>query len=263
MKQIIFYSILVGILFSKTKNWDAHSAQLLPQKRWEVGLFQPFRYGYSQSLEYSVHPLLFFVMPNASIKRSRVNVQGWASASRHGLVYPTPLLNMIAKEGTLGIIAPDFQMPLMLGISNDWLMTKSLKGFETTIRGGFDLGLVFGDLDKRSTIDLPLVYHRLGIYYNGWGLDFGLDVQKSLNKTVSVLTDVDFRFLPGLEGSFSIEHKLLLSWYKSEKFRVLSGYKFIYGEFPYGLDMRILPYVPIMEKWVPIIEFQWAGTRDR
>ena len=223
MKRIIIYLILACQIFGETRTWDSHSAQLLPQKRWEIGLFQPFRYGYSQSLEYSVHPLLFFVMPNVSIKTSRRDVLGWASASRHGLVYPTPLLNMVAKEGIPGIISPDFQMPLMLGISNDWLMTKSLGDFATTIRGGIDLGLVFGDLDKRSTIDLPLVYHRLGIYYNGWGLDFGVDVQKTLSETFSILTDVDLRLLPGLEGSFSIEHKLLRSWYKSEKFRVLSG----------------------------------------
>ena len=98
MKRIILYSILTGFLFSETKNWDAHSAQLLPKKRWEIGLFQPFRYGYSQSLEYSVHPLLFFVMPNVSIKTSRGDLLGWVSASRHGLVYPTPLLNMVAKD---------------------------------------------------------------------------------------------------------------------------------------------------------------------
>ena len=261
MKRIIIYLILACQIFGETRTWDSHSAQLLPQKRWEIGLFQPFRYGYSQSLEYSVHPLMFFVMPNVSIKTSRRDVLGWASASRHGLVYPTPLLNMVAKEGIFGIISPDFQMPPMLGISNDWLMTKSLGDFATTIRGGIDLGLVFGDLDKRSTIDLPLVYHRLGIYYNGWGLDFGVDVQKTLSETFSILTDVDLRFLPGLEGSFSIEHKLLVSWNKSEKFRVISGYKFIYGEFPYGLDMRILPYVPMMEKWVPMIELQWSGKK--
>ena len=261
MKRIVLHIILSCMVFAETRIWDSHSAQLLPQKRWEIGLFQPFRYGYSQSLEYSVHPLLLFVMPNVSIKTSRGDVLGWTSASRHGLVYPTPLLNMVAKEGIFGIISPDFQMPPMLGVSNDWLMTKSLGDFATTIRGGVDLGLVFGDLDKRSTIDLPLVYHRLGIYYNGWGLDFGVDVQKTLSETFSILTDVDLRFLPGLEGSFSIEHKLLVSWNKSEKFRVLSGYKFIYGEFPYGLDMRILPYVPMMEKWVPMIELQWSGKK--
>jgi len=25
--------------------------------------------------------------------------------------------------------------------------------------------------------------------------------------------------------------------------------------------MRLLPYIPMMEKWVPIIELQWAGKR--
>ena len=135
-------------------------------KRWEMGLFQPFRYGYSESIEYSVHPLWFFVMPNFTLKKSQNDIAGFTSASQYKIVYPTPFLNMIAKEGIMGIIAPDFQMPPMLGFSASWLMSKNMAGVNLTLNGGLDLGFAFGDLDTRSTIDLPLVYHRLGVYYN-------------------------------------------------------------------------------------------------
>ena len=52
------------------QNWKSHSAKILPKKRFEVGLFQPFRYGYSETLEYSTYPLWFFVMPNMTLKKS-------------------------------------------------------------------------------------------------------------------------------------------------------------------------------------------------
>ena len=283
MKKFIFYFIIASLVFGETKKWDAHSAYLLPQKRWEMGLFQPFRYGYSESIEYSVHPLWFFVMPNLSIKKSQSDIAGFTSASQYKMVYPTPFLNMIAKKGTMGIIAPEFQMPPMVGLSVSWLMSKtifpfaaspySLIGLDLTLKGGLDLGVTFGDLDTRSTIDIPLVYHRLGVYYNKWSIHTGLDIQKNLTQKFTVLFDLDLKLLPGLAevqidpdasklmGEYSLEHKLLLIWNKSENFRVLTGYKFVMGEYPYGSDMRLLPYIPMAETWVPIIEFQWARQK--
>ena len=38
----------------------------------------------------------------------------------------------------------------------------------------------------------------------------------------------------------------------------MTGYKFVTGQYPYGRDTRLLPYIPMLESWVPIIELQWA-----
>ena len=262
MKKFIFYIILSSIVFGETRNWDSHSAYLLHQKRWEMGLFQPFRYGYSESIEYSVHPLWFFIIPNFTLKKYQNPIYAFTTASRYKIFYPTPLLNMVAKDGTLGIIAPDFQIPPMLGLSASLLLSRDIAGFNTTITSGIDLGLVMGELDKRSTIDLPLIYHRLGIFYNGYGIHVGLDVQKSVTTNLSVLTDFDVRFLPGLKGNNSVESKFLVAWKKSGRFRILTGCKLVVGDYPFGTEMRLLPYIPMLEKWVPIIEFQWAGNKS-
>jgi hypothetical protein len=42
----------------------------------------------------------------------------------------------------------------------------------------------------------------------------------------------------------------------------MTGFKFIAGDFPYGKDSRILPYLPILESWVPILELQWAKSKN-
>ncbi len=275
MKKIILLCLFNGLLLAETKSWNSHSAYLLPQKRWELGLFQPFRFGYSETIEYSTFPLWFFVMPNITIKRIESDMAGFNTASRFKMVYPTPLLNILAKTGIGGMIDPNFQMPPMLGISASWLMSKPMIGLDLTVKGGLDLGIALGDLDPRSNIDLPLVYHRLGMFYNKWGIHTGLDVQKNLTEKIRVFVDLDLRLLPGLAdvqinpdlaklmGDYSLEHKLLLIWNKSDRFRILTGYKFVKGKYPYGSDMRLLPYIPMMEKWVPIIELQWAGKRTK
>ena len=261
MKRILLYSLMGCLLSADTKIWNSHSAYLLPEKRIELGLFQPLRYGFSDNLEYSVYPLWFFVMPNISIKKPLNKIGNVNSAMRYGFVYPTPFLNMISKSGLGGVISPDFSMPTMVGISGSWLASFLFKGFDITFNSGMDIGIVLGDLDFRSSIDLPLVYHRLGIYYNNWGLKTGLDIQKNIGTNISILGDCDLRWLPGLDGSYSLEHKLLISWNKSDNFRLMTGYKFVMGEFPYGSDMRLLPYVPMAESWVPMIELQWARNR--
>ena len=275
MKKIILLYLFSGLLLAEIKPWDSHSAYLLPQNRWELGLFQPFRFGYSEAIEYSTSPLWFFVMPNISIKRIESDMAGFNTASRFTLVSPPPLLNMIAKTEIGGMIDPNIQMPPMLGLSASWLMSKPMMGMDLTVKGGMDLGIVLGNLDIRSNIDLPLVYHRLGIFYNKWGMHTGLDIQKNLTEKIRVLIDLDLRLLPGLAdvqinpnlaklmGDYSLEHKLLLIWNKSDRFRIMTGYKFVKGKYPYGSDMRLVPYIPMMEKWVPIIELQWAGKRTK
>jgi hypothetical protein len=35
---------------------------------------------------------------------------------------------------------------------------------------------------------------------------------------------------------------------KSDRFRIMTGYKFVKVTYPYGSDMRLFPYIPMMEK---------------
>ena len=265
VKIYLYIIILIGQL-SGAQNWAPHSAHLLTEKRWEMGFFQPLRYGYTETLEVSLHPLLFFVMPNLSVKIPHQNMGNWSTASRHSLLYPTPLLNMLSKGTKIGsniasLLSPNFLMPPMVGISNDWLMSRSLPFADITLHAGIDLGIVIGDLDERSSIDLPLIYHRLGVYYNKWGLDLGVDVFRRFTKRFGIHADIDLCLLPGLNGNYDIEHKLLFIWTSSERFQFCTGYKFVFGEFPYGEELRFLPYVPIAETWMPIIEVQVARNR--
>ena len=80
--------------------------------------------------------------------------------------------------------------------------------------------------------------------------------------------DLDLRFIPNLDnsetnsynmhsGDYSIEHKMLLIWEHSSKFRIMTGYKLVSGDYPYGKQTRLLPYIPFVEQWLPLIELQW------
>ena len=168
------------------------------------------------------------------------------------------------------MIDPNLTTPPMLGVSGSLLFSKEAQGFNVTSKIGLDIGLVMGELDTRSNIDLPLVYHRLEVFHNKWGLHAGLDLVKEVSKDLELFLDLDLRLLPDFDkgnkskeysmrsGDYSIEHKLLVAWNRGDRFRILMGYKLVAGDYPYGKQMRLLPYIPMLEKWVPLIEMQWA-----
>ena len=55
LQKITYIISLYSVCTIFAQNWKSHSANILPQKRFEVGLFQPFRYGYNETLEYSTY----------------------------------------------------------------------------------------------------------------------------------------------------------------------------------------------------------------
>ena len=140
---------IVLLLFSTTSgrqsNWDSHSAYILPPKSWSVGIFQPLRYGLQEGLELSSHPGWFFVLPNASFKIPFLDFKSFHTAAKVSFTYPTPLLNMLSREGIGGIIDPNLIIPPMLGISGSFIMSKEVFGVNLSGKAGLDFGLVFGD----------------------------------------------------------------------------------------------------------------------
>ena len=85
-------------------------------------------------------------------------------------------------------------MPPMVAISGSIICSQEVKGFDYSLKAGFEIGQVFGELDSRSNIDLPMVYHRLGVF-NGWGVYSGVDIQKNVKilKYISILTSGSYR----------------------------------------------------------------------
>ena len=272
IRRVAFIFLFFTICFGDVYNWKSHSANILPRKRFEIGLFHPFRYGYSNTLEYSMYPIWFLVMPNLTLKKSHNKLFDYDVASRWSMYYPSPILNMFSREGLGGLIDPNFKVPPMLGLSISLLFSKKLLDIDMTFNSGVDIGLSFSDLDDRINIELPLIYHRLSVFHNNYGFHTGLDLEKSITKKISTLIDFDFSVLPGMNtkktdsgitkllGEYSFEHKALLIYEKSETFRLLTGYKFVYGEYPFGSESRILPFLPLLDTWVPMIELQWGRT---
>ena len=249
---VLSAAVFAGAPQMESQKWSGNTAFVLPEKRVEVGLFQPLRYGFSEQLEFSMHPLLFFVMPNIDLKWAHGTKGSFALASRHGITYPTPLLRLLAKEGIGGLISPEFEIPHIFSFQNELLASTSVfDNHMFTGKIGVNLGLRSGEIDSRTTIDLPIVFARTSLYYNDFGLNFGGDMQGPLFKKVDYLVDVDVFYYPTADADVNctIEHKGLLTWKKSASFQLCLGYMLSYGEYPFGDQWHLLPLFDVQWGW--------------
>lgn len=235
------------------RNWSANSAYGMPVGRWQVGIFQALRYGYSESVELSLHPLAFFLMPNLDAKWCHGSISGLQVASRHSIYYPTPLLRTLSREGTGGIISPEFTIPHMISIYTELLVSSPLgRDHLLTGKAGLCLAIRSGPLDARSTIDLPLVFPRLAVFYQDYGFRGGMDVQGLILRRWHYLLDGDLFYYPKGEENFAFEHRGLVLWQKSPRFQFCVGYKLCYGQYPFGSQWHLL---------MPLLDLEWAWQK--
>jgi hypothetical protein len=231
------------------------SARTLPKGRWTIGIFQPLRYGVSDRIELSAHPLLFLLLPNLSAKWAHGSAGSWQLASRHSFYDPTPLLRLLGREGTGGIISPEFKIPNMGAWTSELLLTRKL-GDEhfITAKAGLSFCLFrVGNLDSRTTIDLPLVYPRLQPFYHGYNWRGGVESLGRLYRRWHYLADADFFFTPKGNEQWALEHKGMLLWDKSSRLQLGLGYKLTYGEYPFGSQWHLLG---------PLVDVQWGWGGD-
>lgn len=232
------------------RNWSIGTAHNLPEGRWEVGVFHPLRYGWSDRIELATHPILFFVMPNISVKWSQGGTAGFTFATRHSLTYPTPLLRIVSREGTGGLISPEFEIPHMVEFYNELLVSRVITGLHMiTGKVGFSLAAKSDELDPRALIDYPLAYHRMAVYLHGYGMRFGIDFQGPISGDFYYVIDGDYQVIPGVDYNKAFESKGMIHWRFSDYSELCIGYKLIYGEYPYGNEWNL---------FLPAIDYQFA-----
>ncbi len=245
---IVMVLLMAALAFGQSEFATAGAATL-PQGRWQSGVFQPLRYGWKTNAELSTHPLLFFLMPNGQVKWGHGKTGSFDWASRHSFYYPTLLLRTVAREGIGGLISPEFEIPHMVVLNNEIVVSRQLRSLLLSGQVGASITLRSAELDERTTIDLPLIYPRLNVLYHPVALHAGVSVQGAVWRRWSLLADMDWFDCPDGENDSAFEHKGLLIWNKSNRVQLCIGYKACYGEYPFGTQWHLL---------APLLDVQWG-----
>lgn len=234
--------------------WSQGTALVLPNERAEVGVFQALRLGLGDGREFSTQPLLNVLMPNVAVKQHWATCGDAEIASEHRLTYPTPLLRVLARDGTGGILPNDSVVPDIVAFENTLLATWRLSptlwltprlGATVAARGGG------GGL---ATIDLPLVFPRTAAFHKGWSVRAGLDADVKVGERVVVVVDADVFLLPFAAARYHVEHSGMFVVELARDTTLWLGYKIVYGRYPFGGEWHLGN-----SPWpFPMIDLQWA-----
>ncbi len=246
----ISYTIIFLFLFTILKPVFAFdktngTAFTMKEGDWQIGLFAPLKLSFSDSVDWTVHPLAFFVLPNLEAKIAHPNISEFAWVSEHGFYTPTFLLRQLSREGTGGFISPEFNIPQMAAIYNGVVFSKKLtEKHILSFKAGFTFAVKTGKLDKRTTIDLPFVYPRLAVFYSGYQITTEINTIGKLFKKLSYQVSVTGFW----SDESAIESNGSICWNSSGKTRIQLGYLFSYAQFPFGSQAHLL---------FPVLDVVW------
>ncbi len=245
----VFCVLLAQIAFGENIRWSASTAQTLSHGRLEVGVIQPLRYGLSNRVELCSYPIWNVLIPNISAKIAQAKYGELLVASTHSLNMPSPLLRTIARDGVGGILPPDNRIPLLLVTGHHLLLSYPLAQHQfATLRLGVRLAVSHGE-KRMDTIDYHLVYTRTAVYHSGRSYDCGLDLNGRLIGRFEYHFDGDLFLLPEMDGDWSVEQSGTIIWRVSQGFSILAGYKWVKGEYPFGVDSQIFPLLDLQWGW--------------
>ena len=229
------------------------SARLVPPGRMELGLFAPLRWDVAERLELSVYPLWMFLDPNAALRVGWGHAGGLEWASDHALAYPTPLMRLLARQGTGGIVPSDVTYPHLISFANHVLVTRELPGAHLlSARLGGQLAWNLTPFDGPrfwSQVEWHYAWPRTAAWITGWSLDGGLAAQGPITGPLGYRVTLDLFLMPGLKGDRAVEWSVVATWRPRPGFELHAGATWSWARFPYGTRTS----VPL-----PLVDAVWA-----
>jgi hypothetical protein len=229
--------------------WSSDTAILLPEGRIETGLFAPMRVGLGGDVELQAHPIWTFMAPHLGAKAQWLRQGSWTLATRHTLSYPTPLLGMLSRSGTGGVLPEDTQVPHILNLTQDVLLSWAAGPDQlVTVRSGLRLAAAWGK-STLVTVDLPVIFPRSAAWHDGISGEVGLAWAGQLRGPVHASLAVDLFLMADPVSSYSLEQTATLKWRISPHWALMGGVKYVSGAYPFGEQSHVLPLVDLTYAW--------------
>ena len=253
IKYLIFLLILNNFSFSEINLPLDHTALILEKGKKELGIFHPFVFGKDETTQYTMHPILEFVIPNIEIKKTFFHDKKTHFAWALKLAYPTPLLKIVQKEGIGGFIAndPDFkEIPHIFTLKTLLFNTRQIFSDHLfTISTGIGTAVKNGTFSSRATIDMPWIYPRMNQYNNPLSFNAGIHFTGMIWKSFGYDSGANLTYTVGGDQNLSFEFGDYFFWQASEKVKIYAGYDLYYAEYPFGIQWHLLPMIDLRYNW--------------
>lgn len=226
--------------------WSNRSALIIPRGRLEFGLFGLSHWGVTDDIELAAHPLLELVLPHLEGKFRWLRRGAFTLSSWHRLSYPTLLLATVSREGTLGLLPANTDVPVAVGLDTSFLVTVSLPadGTHFTLELGLSLAPRLSGGDD-VVLDFPFLYSRFAAVSTSGTPYAGLAMTSVLADHFSLSADLRFTSIPVVPHGFVLEQGASITWYPGRGFGLALGYRVAHGRYPVGVRTHVLPTVEL------------------
>ncbi len=241
--KIIVFILILPLIVSKVtaQLWTLGTVYTIPQRKVETGIFSPFRYGITRTLEIQTFWEANYKIPNFTLKKYWGKIF-WDIhlASKHGIYYPTPMIRHPVFTGTFSLPDSFRQAAPIIAYRNELLLSKFLiKKTSCTAANNLlilKLGIaavwVLGDTALVPKYTKHLLYTRTSIFKKHPLWYIGLDLVGHLGEKLDYYTDIEFQSVDWKTDYWGIEHKFGIIYPLSEKLRFTVGYKLASGNYP-------------------------------
>lgn len=225
--------------------WHENSARVIKPGRIESGLFAPMRIGLKNQMELSVHPIWFFVMPNAKLKKNWTMDESkkLQVASEHGFTFPTLVLNLLAKSGTGGVFPADQKAPPILTLNNKVIVSYFFHpNHSISLKAGMEFNILGSMYNDFAPIELLVVYPRTASYSRFYTGEMALTFSGVFAKKVGYDGDIKMFLMPDDQLTWVFEWNPKVYYQLSDKFRIMAGALVTTGNIPHEkAAVRALP----------------------
>lgn len=265
MKKISYFSLIIvfatiGLSAQQSNPFRsyAHNAATMQKAQMRYSLFSFAEYGISDKLTISAHPLWVFMSPDISVRWTLADNGKSKISLTHGISCPTPVLSLVARKGTGGIISPEFDIPFMLSISNGIISSYEINS-NHVLTGGLSLefALLNNSLEPGSTIDLPIISPRNNVFYKNFGIELNIGAEGKLSGKFDYFSKAEIFIFPFQDDEFKAEYGNtnrffgeltgMAFWNITKKFKLGFGGRLNYGDYPFGTQWHLLPVIDFVK----------------
>jgi hypothetical protein len=234
----------------KPRLWSGPNALTVPKGRWEFGLLGGSHHGLTDSIELSLHPMLLVALPHLETKIMAARDPRHVLGLRLRASYPTTFLEIISKEGSLGLLPATTKPPLALQLEGDGI--ASSEWFDehlVSVRLGIAVALhtPFTPMDL-PLLDFPFLYQRFAPLYGPGVPRGGFSFQGVVLGGLQYTTELVFYVMPSpphVGNSSAIEHGIELEYRFSEHLAVSTGLRTTHAKYAFGTRTHFLPYLDL------------------
>ena len=224
----------------KLRLWSGSNALTVPRGRWELGLLGGVHHGLTDSIELSLHPVLLVALPHLEAKFMAAKSPRHVFAVRTRVSYPTTFLDIVSKEGSLGLLPATSKPPMAIQLEADALVSS--EWFEDQLvsiwlGGAVAVHEAFTPMEL-PLLDFPFLYQRFAPLYGPGVPRVGFAFQGAVVGGLHYATELVSYLMPGLEdidNASAIEHGIELEYRFGEHFASSLGLRTSHATYPYGI----------------------------